>query len=202
MGEAPRPARRSAAGADTRAGRAVHFGVEAGTTGSADLRAPASGPSVYAGRALRPLRQTVGEAIGLPLTGEVDPDDPDWSALWRRPELAGRLVQAFADHAVGCRAGRIVAPSAADRDLAAAVAARLALPLVAVSQEGGERPGPRDFLVARMLHDRDTAGIGRGPGPGPDPVVGAAAVLGIDDDGSPGRKIPNILSVIELSRSI
>lgn len=185
-------------------GRAVDFGLETGGTGRPHVRDPSHGHSVYVGRALRPLRQAVGEAIGLPLAADVDPEDPEWSALWSRPELAGRLVQAFADHAVGCRAARILAPSPADRDLAAAVAARLGLPLEAARPEEGDPPdpehAPRGFLVARMLHDRETAGIGRGAGPGP-PVVGGATVLGTGDSGSPRRTIPNILSVIELTRS-
>lgn len=206
MPDATGPVRPGASGGRTDGRTSVDFGVEAGRERRPEDTRPVSpGRTVYGGRPLRPLRDAVGQALDLPDREAVGPDEADWAALWSRPEVAARLVQAFADHAVSCRAGRVLAPRPADRELAAPVAARLGLPLTTGRPgDGGPQlatEGRQAFLVARMLHDRNAAGGGAGGLPGA-AVAGVAAVVRVSAD-SPRRPHPyNILSVIDLKRTI
>lgn len=185
----------TAAGATTRRERALDFGVESGTEDRPHARSLTQGQGVYPGRPLRPLPEAVGRALDLGGRDEITAEAPDWSALWSRPELAARLVQMFADHAVSCRAGRVLAPDPGDRELAAPVAAFLGLPLETArrADESAGGGAGRAFPVARMLHDREVAEIG-GRG---DPT-GAATVVRIADRDSRIPDSPNILSIITL----
>lgn len=176
--------------------RALDFGVEAGGGGRPCVRSPAWRRDVFPGRPLRPLRDAVERTLDLHGTDEIGPgEEPDWSGLWRRSELTARLIQAFADHAVSCRAGGVLAPEPEDRELAAPVATLLGLPLETArpTEPSTAGPGSRVFPVARMLHDREVAGIG-----GRGELAGAATVIRIGASDSRPPYMYNILSFNEL----
>lgn len=210
MSEAARPWRPDALGwTGPSRRRAVDYGVTVGRDREEAPRPVSVETRVYRSRPRRPLPDALSETLGVSGTDVADAEATDWSALWRRPVLVARLTQAFADFAISCRAGRIVARGPADLNLAAAVSSRLGLPLETAESAdeagtGGESPDRvtsvppgRPFLVACMLHDREAARIGRRLR-APEDVGTGAVVVRITEDVPDGLEMINMLSIIEL----
>lgn len=159
------------------------------------------GAGVYPARPLAPLRDALSAALGSPTREEVLAG-AEVAPLWRTPVLRSRLVQAFADHARRCGAGRIAAADAGILPLASAVADRLAVPLDRRREPGrrGRRGAlaPATYLVARVLHEREEGPRFSGGGRPPGRPLGAGVLFRVRSRSRGGMSGDEVLYIIDL----